>query len=52
MARVAVALSCTPEVMADLERMAGSRSGEIRMAADPNVTFHFTPTRASWLNQL
>ncbi len=22
------------------------------MAADPNVTFHFTPTRASWLNQL
>ncbi|HNG51004.1 MAG TPA: hypothetical protein PLP08_15555, partial [Plasticicumulans sp.] len=32
MARVAVALSCTPEVMDDLERMARSRSGEVRMA--------------------
>ena len=32
MARVAVALSCTPEVMAELERLSRSRSGEVRMA--------------------
>ena len=32
MARVAVALSCTVEVMAELERMSRSRSGEVRMA--------------------
>lgn len=32
MARVAVPLSCTAEVMAELERMSRSRSGEVRMA--------------------
>jgi transposase len=32
MARVAVALSCSVEVMAELERLARSRSGEVRMA--------------------
>lgn len=32
MARVAIALSCTAEVMAELERLARSRSGEVRMA--------------------
>ena len=32
MARVAVALSCTDEVMAELERLSRSRSGEVRMA--------------------
>lgn len=32
MARVAVALSCTAEVMAELERMSRSRSGEVRIA--------------------
>lgn len=32
MARVAVALSCSAEVMAELERLARSRSGEVRMA--------------------
>lgn len=32
MARVAVALSCTAEVMAELELMSRSRSGEVRMA--------------------
>jgi transposase len=32
MARVAVALSCTAEVMAELERLARSRSGEVRLA--------------------
>ena len=32
MARVAVALSCAAEVMAELQRMARSRSGEVRMA--------------------
>lgn len=32
MARVAVALSCTAEVMAELERLSRSRSGEVRMA--------------------
>lgn len=32
MARVAVALSCTAEVMAELERLARSRVGEVRMA--------------------
>ena len=32
MARVAVALSCTVEVMAQLERLSGSRSGEVRLA--------------------
>lgn len=32
MARVAVALSCTAEVLAELERLARSRSGEVRMA--------------------
>lgn len=32
MARVAVALSCTAQVMAELERMSRSRSGEVRMA--------------------
>src|SRR3546814_503496 len=33
MARVAVALSCTAQVMAELERLSRSRSGEVRMAA-------------------
>src|SRR3546814_8296343 len=32
MARVAVALSCTAQVMAELERLSRSRSGEVRMA--------------------
>ena len=32
MARVAVALSCTAEVVAELERLSRSRSGEVRMA--------------------
>lgn len=32
MARVAVTLSCTAEVMTELERMSRSRSGEVRMA--------------------
>ena len=32
MARVAAALSCTAEVMAELERLSRSRSGEVRMA--------------------
>ena len=32
MARVAVALSCTAEVKAELERLARSRSGEVRLA--------------------
>jgi transposase len=32
MARVAVALSCTAEVMTELERLSRSRSGEVRMA--------------------
>lgn len=32
MARVAVALSCTPEVRAELERLSRSRSGEVRLA--------------------
>ena len=32
MARVAVALSCTAEVRAELERLARSRSGEVRLA--------------------
>ena len=32
MARVAVALSCTADVMAELERLCRSRSGEVRMA--------------------
>ncbi len=32
MARVAVALSCTAEVMAELDRLSRSRSGEVRMA--------------------
>ena len=32
MARVAVALSCTAQEMAELERLARSRSGEVRMA--------------------
>jgi transposase len=32
MARVAVALSCTAEVMAELERLSRSRSGEVRLA--------------------
>lgn len=32
MARVAVALSCPVEVMAELERMSRSRTGEVRMA--------------------
>jgi len=31
MARVAVALSCMAEVMSDLEHLARSRSGEVRM---------------------
>jgi transposase len=32
MARVAVALSCTTEVVTELERLSRSRSGEVRMA--------------------
>lgn len=32
MARVAVALSCTADVMSELERLSRSRSGEVRMA--------------------
>jgi transposase len=32
MARVAVALSCTADVMAELERLSRSRTGEVRMA--------------------
>ena len=32
MARGAVALSCTAEVMSDLERLSRSRSGEVRLA--------------------
>jgi transposase len=32
MARVAVALSCTPEVMVELKRLSRSRSGEVRLA--------------------
>lgn len=32
MARVAIALSCTAEVMSELERLSRSRSGEVRMA--------------------
>lgn len=32
MARVAVALSCTAQVMAELERLSRSRSGEVRLA--------------------
>lgn len=32
MARVAIALSCSAEVMAELERLSRSRSGEVRMA--------------------
>ena len=32
MPRVAVALSCTAETMAELERLSRSRSGEVRMA--------------------
>jgi len=32
MARVAVALSCTAEVMGELERLSRSRSGEVRLA--------------------
>ena len=31
MARVAVELSCTVEVMSELERLSRSRSGEVRM---------------------
>jgi len=32
MSRIAVALSCAPEVRAELERLARSRSGQVRMA--------------------
>ncbi|MDR2155217.1 MAG: helix-turn-helix domain-containing protein, partial [Burkholderiaceae bacterium] len=32
MSRVAVTLSCTPDVMSELKRFSRSRSGEVRMA--------------------
>lgn len=37
MARVAVALSCTAEVMSELERLSRSRSGQVRMAARARI---------------
>jgi transposase len=37
MARVAVSLSCTADVMAELERLSRSRSGEVRMAERARV---------------
>jgi len=37
MPRVAVALSCTPETMEELERMSRSRSGEVRMAERASI---------------
>ena len=37
MPRVAIALSCTTEVMAELERLARSRSGEVRLAERAQV---------------
>lgn len=37
MARVAIALTCTAEVMAELERLSRSRSGEVRMAEGARI---------------
>ncbi len=65
MPRVAPIPSCTPEQRIALQRLADSRTEEARLdnlsthkknddwlAANPRVRFHFTPTSASWLNQI
>ena len=34
------------------QRIHGAQKNDDWLAAHPNVTFHFTPTSASWLNQV
>src|SRR3546814_18411330 len=35
-----------------LDNLSTHKKNEDWLAAHPNVTFHFTPTSASWLNQV
>jgi len=35
-----------------LDNYCTHKKNETRLAAHPNVTFHFTPTSANWLNQV
>jgi transposase len=47
-----VALSPDKEIHAVLDNLNTHKKNEDWLAAHPNVRFHFTPTRASWLNQV
>ena len=40
------------EVHVILDNYATHKKNDDWLKAHPNVTFHFTPTSASWLNQL
>jgi len=40
------------EIHAVLDNLNTHKKNEAWLAAHPNVRFHFTPTRASWLNQV
>ncbi|MEX1179538.1 MAG: IS630 family transposase [Cucumibacter sp.] len=47
-----VALHPGKEIHAVLDNLNTHKKNEAWLAAHPNVHFHFTPTRASWLNQV
>jgi len=47
-----VALHPGKEIHAVLDNLNTHKNNEAWLAAHPNVHFHFTPTRASWLNQV
>lgn len=47
-----VALHPGEEIHAVLDNLNTHKNNEAWLAAHPNVHFHFTPTRASWLNQV
>ena len=47
-----VALYPDKEIHAVLDNLNTHKRNETWLAAHPNVHFHFTPTSASWLNQV
>jgi transposase len=40
------------EIHVILDNYATHKKNDAWLKANPNVTFHFTPTSASWLNQI
>lgn len=45
-------LPCDQEIHVILDNYATHKKNDDWLKAHPNVTFHFTPTSASWLNQI